>query len=204
MSTPPSRPRPRAAASAEPTASSRFPSALLLGAALLLATLLSACGDARAAADGRALAAEPDPSTEPGVPVVAEKLRTVFRPLPAGPEAVAGVMRVLVPARGVSEGASGAPRLHVEIEGLSPGPHAWGVYRGTCDEADAEVGVALSALPGHSGLGEALTVDRDGRVVAEQAVPPLRRLFEETATFSVRVHQGAGLEAGPAVACATL
>ncbi len=199
----PSRSSPRpASASTEPRSDAR-PALLALVAALLLAVLLSACGDASGAPDGEALAAAPDAGGEPA-PAVSEKVRTVFRPLPAGPESVGGVLHVLVPVGGVSGGSAGAPRLHVEIEGLAPGLHAWAVYRAPCDEPEGPVEVALSTLPGHTGLGAPLRADEEGRVDAEQAVPPLRRIFEEAGTFSVRVHAGSDLEAGHAVACAPL
>ena len=133
-------------------------------------------------------------------PAFSEEVRTEFRPLEGSDSAVTGTLRLLVP---VQPAEAEHPRIHVELAGLTPGPHAWHIHGGPCD-VDAPVEVPISTPAGEEQLADPLEAGPDGRVTAEVRVPALSQLWVEAGAYSVHVHERAGTDHGATVACAVL
>jgi hypothetical protein len=176
----------------------------LLVLVLLPALLLAGCGEPEAAElppDADAMEAEVERDGVE-VPAFSEEVRTAFRP-PEGSDAdVRGTLRLLVPTEAAPEDA--ALRLHVELAGLPPGEHGWHIYEGTCDMEGGGLAIPVSNAPGRDALAPPLQVGEDGTAEAEAAIPPLRDRWVDAGHYSVRVFEGAGVEAGPLLACARL
>jgi len=115
--------------------------------------------------------------------------------------------------------------LRVELEGLTPGEHAWHIHEGDCANL-GQVVIALTpatdqpTMPG----AQALMADADGKATATVTIPraDLDKLHtgapgtpatpgqaesaagEVQQRYSINVHQQAGENPGPPAACANL
>ena len=117
---------------------------------------------------------------------------------------------------------SGGATLNVELEGLTPGEHAWHIHQAECG-TDGPVVIAFTPTPDMQPVPGALPLiaGEDGRVTAGLVIPQseLDKLqgspMDETGQprdmagdterkFSIHVHQQAGADHGPTVACANL
>ena len=98
----------------------------------------------------------------------------------------------------------GALELHVRIEGLSEGQHAWHIHGAPCGQQGGIV-VPLSGAGGQDGIHGDLNVGADG--VVEQTVtiaPEHVQDLELETERALNVHQGAGDNPGAPVACANV
>lgn len=109
--------------------------------------------------------------------------------------------------------------LGVSLTGLSEGDHAWHIRRAPCG-VDGPIALAISAAAGDTGsLAQPLHADADGNaggtvtIPAGQVSPELRYALrpEDPADpqphvepLSLQVHERAGADPGPIVACADL
>ena len=125
-----------------------------------------------------------------------------FEPAEGTPEGqpVQGSVRVL-------EGTEpdGDYRLAVQIEGLSPGQHAWHIHSGQCGEK-APVVVPLTATAEDPGLAKPLTPGEGGVAEGNVTVPHGKLSLDQlqSGEYSLHVHERGGVDHGPTVACANL
>jgi hypothetical protein len=172
--------------------------------AVVPALILAGCGEPEAAElppDADAMEAEVERDGAE-VPAFSTEVRTAFRPPEGKDTGVLGTLRLLVPTEAAPEDA--ALRLRVELTGLPPGEHGWHIYEGPCGVEGGGLAVPVSSAPGREALAPPLRPRDDGSAEAEVAVPPLRDLWVDAGHYSVRVFEGAGVEAGPLLACALL
>lgn len=118
-----------------------------------------------------------------------------------GDPAVTGTVRVLVPVRELE--ATPARHLAIDVEGLSPGAHAWHIHDGPCG-TEAPVIIPLSGTADAEATAGPLVVADDGTASTEVPVDDLENLMLGEGNYSLHVHEKAGVEHGPTVACATL
>jgi Cu/Zn superoxide dismutase len=118
----------------------------------------------------------------------------------AGERAISGTVTVLE-----GEEPTGGYRLAVEIEGLTPGEHAWHIHNAPCGKQGPVV-VPFTATESEEGLAQALDAGEGGMAEAEVTVPSERLSLDElkSGEYSLHVHQNAGADHGPTVACADL
>jgi Cu/Zn superoxide dismutase len=134
--------------------------------------------------------------------------------------------------------AAGGATLMVELEGLTPGEHAWHIHQAECG-TDGPVVIAFTPAPDIETVAgaQALVAGADGRATATVTIPKeqLDKLHSGMATeptsttvtppnsenapvdrparatgdtgerkFSIHVHERAGTDHGPTVACTNL
>lgn len=96
-------------------------------------------------------------------------------------------------------------QIQVELSGLTTGAHAWHIHSGACGQ-QAPVLVAFTPTAQMQGLDEPITANANGEAKEDARIPSdrLTRQQLEAGAYSVHVHQRAGLDHGPTVACANL
>lgn len=99
-------------------------------------------------------------------------------------------------------------RLTVRLGGLGPGEHAWHIHSGPCDsdapvvvsftpseKRDENVDLSKPLIPGEGGVAEATVTVPHDQLSLDELV---------SGEYSLHVHQTAGVDHGPTVACANL
>lgn len=113
---------------------------------------------------------------------------------------IGGVARVMV-----AEQAADSFLLHVRVNGLTEGGHAWHIHSGPCGQK-APVVVPFTPTASQQGLAQPLTPGAGG--AAEQTVSVPNSMLSAAqlrdGEYSVHVHVDPGADHGPTVACATL
>jgi Cu/Zn superoxide dismutase len=113
-----------------------------------------------------------------------------------------------MPVRGSAElrrvTDDGALELHVRLEGLSEGDHAWHIHGAPCGQ-QGDIVVPLSRAGTLEGIGSDLDAGADGVVEERVTIDAERaRGLDLSRQHSVNVHQGDGDNPGPAIACANI
>ncbi|MGH7459862.1 MAG: hypothetical protein ACREMA_02390 [Longimicrobiales bacterium] len=174
----------------------------ILAAALVLA--LPACN--RAADDNMdnpdavPPTTEPLPPATPPTPVTPTPLMTADMK-GEGNSAIAGQVQIL-PVDGDPTGF----RVSVNLTNVPEGEHAWHIHQGACSAKDAPVVVPFTAAKDKPGIASPLVAAAGGTVTAEATVPGslLTTQQLQSADYSLHVHQKAGTDHGPSIACAAL
>lgn len=171
---------------------------------MLAATTLVAC-DTREPED--------DPMIQPG-----EELPRADQPAPMPSETMLSVAEFeavgdapatgAVPVRGTAElrrvTDDGALELHVRLEGLTEGDHAWHIHSAPCGQ-QGDILVPLSGAMGRDGVADDLDVGSDGVVERTITIDAEHaRTLDLSRQYAVNVHQGEDDNPGPAVACANI
>lgn len=171
---------------------------------LLAATVLVAC-DTRDADDTYVEPGLEQPATtEPVQPVVPEETMLSLSEF----EAVGETAGTAMPVRGSAElrrvRDDGALELHVRLEGLSEGDHAWHIHSAPCGQ-QGDIVVPLSRAGTLDGIASDLDAGSDG-VVEERVTIDAEhaRGLDLSRQHSVNVHRGDGDNPGPAIACANI
>ena len=184
--------------------------------AMLLATgMVGACGggdvpQGAIGSDTTAAAADQMLSPAGGAVDLGEPIDTfAFRGVePDTADQVTGTLRIY-PDTAAPAGQSGATgggfRIEAVLDGLSPGGHAWHIHEGECVAA-GQIVVPFTDAAAGKGIAGPLSADASGMARALVTVPAqqltVERLNEQP--YSVRIHQGVGIDPGPPIACATL
>lgn len=113
--------------------------------------------------------------------------------------AITGTVRLVdIPRRSTMQ-------IQVEADGLTPGPHAWHIHTGSCDNIGGIV-VPFTPIGAREGIDEPLTASTEGEA-AEDALIPASLLSQQqlaAGPYSLNIHNAAGANPGPSVACANL
>lgn len=178
---------------------SRITPALALASALALA----ACGPGEDAQYEQpdTPGEEPIDVRETPMPEYTETVQSDFTAVEGVEAEITGTLHLLEPTTVASPGAP--MRVRVQVSGLPPGEHAWHIHAGAC-EADGEVVIPFTATADEEGIADPLTPDAQGIAMAEIEVPALADRWMGTGDHSIHVHEAAGTEPGPALACADL
>jgi Cu/Zn superoxide dismutase len=102
-----------------------------------------------------------------------------------------------------SDDADEPLEIVVHGTGLPPGEHGWHVHAGPCG-TDGPVRIALSETAQAEGITGPIDVNDEGEFEESVEVPELNRTMVGMQEHSVHIHQNAGANHGPAVACATI
>jgi Cu/Zn superoxide dismutase len=178
--------------------------ALALGVAVM-----GACAEERDAGDelelpdmDRPATVDTEPMDRPADSESAILMTARFEPAEGAPSGrpITGSVNVIEATE-----AGGDYHLVVNIEGLSPGEHAWHIHSGPCGEK-APVVVPFTPTAEGPGLAQALTPGEGGVAEADVTVPRDRLSLEQlkSGDYSLHVHEKGGVDHGPTVACANL
>lgn len=100
----------------------------------------------------------------------------------------------------------GSPDLfaHVEVDGLTPGEHAWHLHTGTCDQVGS-IAVPFSALGARAGTSTVLTANTEGEAEGIGPIPAAQVTRDQlmAGDYVIQIHNG-GSPPGPGIACAEL
>jgi Cu/Zn superoxide dismutase len=97
-------------------------------------------------------------------------------------------------------------RVSVNLQNVPEGEHAWHIHQGACTARNAPVVVPFTADKDKAGIASAIVAGVDGKVLAEATVPGTMLSVDQlrSGDYSLHVHQKAGTEHGPSIACAGL
>jgi Cu/Zn superoxide dismutase len=168
----------------------------LLGASSMLLglALLPAC-EPRDETETETMEGEETTPPSPPPATTAQPREIPFEPGPAGATS-AGMLRVTPQNDGGMEYA-------VELTGLTPGEHAWHIHSGACG-TEGPVVLPITDTPDMEGVGDPVQVGEDGRGTATVTIPADRISALGTGPHSLHVHERAGTDPGPSVACANI
>lgn len=105
----------------------------------------------------------------------------------------------------ITDRPDGAAAITVDIDGLSPGAHAWHVHNAPCGSA-GQVVLPFTDIASQKGIAEPLVANDQGHasgtvtITAEQLPPAALK----NGKYSIHIHKGAGTDPGETVACVTL
>lgn len=113
--------------------------------------------------------------------------------------AITGTVRLVdVPRRS-------SMQIQVEADGLTPGPHAWHIHTGSCDNVGG-IAVPFTTIGAREGIDEPIMASAEGEAAEDALIPPSLLSQEQLAagSYSLNIHNAAGANPGPTVACANL
>lgn len=102
--------------------------------------------------------------------------------------------------------AATAFRVSLNLQHVPAGPHAWHIHEGACGLRDGQVVVPFTEDKDRAAIAAPLVAGSDGIAVVDAAVPASLLTLEQlrSGDYSLHVHQNAGADHGPTIACATL
>jgi len=123
-----------------------------------------------------------------------------LKQFPQGFDAVGTVVLSQAPA---GEGM----QIQVEVQNVPAGAHAWHIHSASCSDLSAPIVVPFTATVSSDGLTVPIEVSDPVMPVVASALIPADRLSQEqlnAGVYSLHIHQNAGVEHGPTIACANL
>jgi hypothetical protein len=174
----------------------KFPRVLL--AAALIA--LPACANDDADDAGTDADAPAPAATEATTPPTPALLMTI--PFEAeGGSNVGGQVQVLS-----HDADANGFKVAVSFTGVPAGDHAWHIHQGACGAKDTPVVVPFTEDKDKAAIATPITPDASGNAMTEVSVPSSLLTVTQLrdADYSLHLHQKAGIDHGPTIACATL
>jgi hypothetical protein len=142
------------------------------------------------------------PATEPAAAPAAPPAALMSSDIqPEGGSSVAGRVEILP-----SADAANAFRVSVNLQGVPQGDHAWHIHQGACGAKDTPVVVPFTEDKDKPAIDSPITAGADGAVTRDVSVPANLLTIDQlrSGDYSLHVHQKAGTDHGPSIACATL
>lgn len=135
--------------------------------------------------------APPPPATEP-----AEEApwTTDFQAGPAGTNITGSL---------TAEPMGDDTQVRLTLNGLPAGEHAWHIHNAPCGQ-EGPVVYAFTSTADMEGTDDPITAGEDGTATATATVPGDRLMRSDlrSGQYSLHVHQNAGTDHGPTIACA--
>jgi|GEM_PF-5060544 len=144
----------------------------------------------------------PMPEATPAEGATAENVivSSNFETVPQGSGAIGTVILSQAPE---GEGM----QIQVEVQNIPAGAHAWHIHSASCSDLSAPIVVPFTATASSDGLAAPIEVSDPVMPVVASALIPADRLSQEqldAGAYSLHIHQNAGVEHGPTIACANL
>ncbi len=98
-------------------------------------------------------------------------------------------------------------QIQVEVQNIPAGAHAWHIHSAFCSDLSAPIVVPFTATASSDGLTAPIEVSDPVMPVVASALIPADRLSQaqlDAGAYSLHIHQNAGVEHGPTIACANL